>query len=276
MAEKKTVSAAASGRKKTSSAAKAPVSAGSAGSATGKRVGAVILWVLAFAFEVLAVLLVFGKLPITFMNTIAAMIILLVLDLICVIAGSMLWKSANHIDPASEKNKVKFWLWNNMGLIVTVFAFLPFIILTLSNKNADKKTKTVATIAGVIALLIGGACAYDWNPISAEEKAAQEGIYNDAALPEGDVFFTRTGKKYHLYEGCQHMNHSDTVYGAKATRDEVAEDADKSLVTIAIEHGCNDVCKTCKSKYEKENGIETDKTTDTVPESNEDATDDAA
>ena len=255
MAEKKTVSAANSGRKKTSTAAKAPVSAGSAGSATGKRVGAIILWVLAIAFEVLAILVVSGKLPITFMGTIPAMVILLVLDLICVIAGSMLWKKANYIDPASEKNKAKFWLWNNMGLIVTVFAFLPFIILTLTNKNADKKTKVVATVAGVIALLIGGLCSYNWNPISAEEKAAQEGIYADAALPEGDVYFTRTGKKYHLYEDCQHMNHSDTIFGAKATRDEVTEDADKSLVTIAIEHGCNDVCKTCKDKFEKANGI---------------------
>ena len=256
MAEKKTVSAASSGRKKsTSAAAKTPVSAGSAGSATGKRVGAIVLWVLAIAFEILAILLVFGKLPITFMGTIPAMIILLVLDLICVIAGASLWKKANHIDPASEKNKVKFWLWNNMGLIVTVFAFLPFIILSLTNKNADKKTKVVATVAGVIALLIGGLCAYDWNPISAEEKAAQEGIYNDAALPEGDVYFTQYGKKYHLYEDCQHINKSDTIYGAKATRDEEESESGKTLVEIAIDHGCNDICKTCQSKFEKANGI---------------------
>ena len=47
--------------------------------------------------------------------------------IICLIIGSLLWKKANHIDPASEKNKVKFFLWNNMGLIVAVFAFVPVL-----------------------------------------------------------------------------------------------------------------------------------------------------
>jgi len=42
------------------------------------------------------------------------LIICIVLDLIFVIIGSLLWKKANHIDPISEKNKTKFWLWNNL------------------------------------------------------------------------------------------------------------------------------------------------------------------
>lgn len=263
MAEKKIVSANESGRKKTAAGTAALANAGKAGSATGKRVGAVCLWVAAIVLEVLAILVVFGKLPITFMSSLVFMCILLALDLVCVIIGASLWKSANHIDPASEKNKVKFWLWNNMGLIVTVFAFLPFIILTLTNKNADKKTKVVATVAGVIALLIGGLCARDWNPISAEEKAAQEGTYADAALPEGDVYFTKFGKKYHLYETCQHINKSDTLYSAKSS-DEYAEVG--NCVAVAVNFGCNDVCKTCANKFAKENGIETETKTPETPE----------
>lgn len=246
MAEKKTVSASESSRKKrTTESGQTVVSAKSQGNATGKRVGAVILWIVAIVLEVLAILLLFKKIEIGFMNTLAAVIILLVLDLICVICGSLLWKKANHIDPASEKNKVKFWLWNNMGLIVTVAAFLPFIILTLMNKEADKKTKTIATVVGVIALLIGGLCAYDWNPISAEKKAEQEGIYADSVLPEGDVFFTKFGSKYHLYENCSHINKSDTIYSCK----EDAAKEGKACVDIAIENGCNDVCKTCAKKF---------------------------
>jgi hypothetical protein len=52
-----------------------------------------------------------------------------------------LWKKANHIDPASEKNKAKFWLWNNLGTILSVLAFLPIIILVFTNKDLDKKSK---------------------------------------------------------------------------------------------------------------------------------------
>ena len=153
------------------------------GNATGLRVGAVILWVLAFVFEILAVLIIFGKLNITFLPTMWLLIILIVLDLVCVIIGSQLWKKANHIRPASEKNKALFWIWNNMGLIVAVAAFLPFIILTLTNKKADKNTKIVAVAVGAIALVIGVLVGHEWNPLSAEQKAEQEGIYADAVLP---------------------------------------------------------------------------------------------
>ena len=251
MAEKKTVSAAESGRKrKTPVAAEGEqkvVAAKSKGNATGRRIGAVILWVIAIALEVLAILLLFAKIEITFMNTLTAIIILLVLDLICVIAGSLLWKQANHIDPASEKNKTLFWIWNNMGLIVCVAAFLPFIILTLTNKKADKKTKIVATVVGVIALLIGGLFSIEWNPLSAEQKAEQEGIFADSVLPQGTVYFTEFGKKYHLYLECQHINNSNTVYSAAMDKPD-----DKECVDIAFENGCNDVCKTCKERFEKE------------------------
>ena len=249
MAEKKTVSASESTRKKkasTTEGGKTYVAAQSKGNATGRRVGAVILWVFAIAFEILAILLLFSKIEISFMNTLVAICILLVLDLICVVAGSLLWKQANHIDPASEKNKTLFWIWNNMGLIVTVAAFLPFIILTLTNKKADKKTKIVATVVGVVALLIGGLIGIEWNPLSQEQKAEQEGIYADSLLPEHAVYFTQFGKKYHLYKDCQHLNNSDTVYEAKE-----GENEGKQCVDIAFENGCNDVCKTCKDNYEK-------------------------
>ncbi|MBO4651796.1 MAG: hypothetical protein J5649_00565 [Lachnospiraceae bacterium] len=251
MAEKKTVSAAESGRKKAAPAKKTEsgqtvVAAKSKGNATGRRVGAVILWVIAIALEVLAILLLFAKIEITFMNTLTAIVILLVLDLICVIAGSLLWKQANHIDPASEKNKTLFWIWNNMGLIVCVAAFLPFIILTLTNKKADKKTKIVATVVGIVALLIGGLFSIEWNPLSAEQKAEQEGIFADKVLPEGTVYFTQFGKKYHLYFDCQHINQSNTIYDAALDKPE-----DKECVDIAFENGCNDVCKTCKERFEK-------------------------
>ena len=126
------------------------------GNASGLRTGAIILWIIAFIFEILALLAVLGKIHITFIPTLWQLIVFLVLDLACVIVGSQLWKKANRIKPASEKNKVKFWLWNNMGVIVCVICFLPIIILLLTNKDLDKKTKTIAVVVAIIALLIGG------------------------------------------------------------------------------------------------------------------------
>ena len=96
-----------------STAAKTKKEAAPVGNATGLRIGAVALWVVAIVLEVVAYLMLIGKINLTFMATLTQVIIALVLDLVCVIIGSTLWKKANHIKPASEKNKVLFWLWNN-------------------------------------------------------------------------------------------------------------------------------------------------------------------
>ncbi|MEG2931665.1 MAG: hypothetical protein RR825_07745, partial [Ruthenibacterium sp.] len=140
------------------------------GNASGLRVGAIVLWVAAIVFEVVGFLIVNGTITLHFMPTLYQIIAVIVLDLACVIIGAQLWKKANHIAPASEANKVKFWLWNNMGVIVCVIAFVPFVILLLTNKNLDKKTKTIASVVAVIALLIGGVSSYDFNPVSVEQQ----------------------------------------------------------------------------------------------------------
>lgn len=179
------------------------------GNPTALRIGAVALWVVAFIFEVLAVLVVFGKIHLTFLPVLWQLIILLVLDLICVIVGAQLWKKANHIDPVSEKNKAKFWLWNNMGVIACVIAFVPVIILMLLNKDLDKRTKVIATIVAIVALLIGGAASYDYNPVSSEQLQAAE-----TALADTTVFWAPFGKVYHTHEDCQTLNQSETLtYG---------------------------------------------------------------
>ncbi len=215
----------------------------SAGSATGYRIGAAALWVVAIALEVLAILLLVGKLNWTFMNTLTLVIILLVLDLVCVIIGAQLWKKSNKIDPASEANKLKFWLWNNMGLIVCAFAFIPFVILALTNKEADKKTKAIATVVAIIALLIGGLASYDWNPISEEQKEAA------VAEIEGTVYWTTFGKVYHTHKDCQALNQSDSlIYGP---------------VKDAIEADRTRLCAFCAKKDNIE-GVFTDKNPDDV------------
>ena len=126
-----------------------------------------------------------------------------------------------------------------MGLIVAIFAFVPLIILLLTNKNLDKKTQTIAVVAACAALLIGGAASIDYNPVSAEEKQVAE------ANITGKVTWTQYGKVYHIYindeEWCQHLNNSDTVKVGS--------------VEEAIAAGKTRLCKTCAHKHGLE-GIE--------------------
>ena len=207
-AKKKKIISADSGEEVAAGSKKKPVAAAPVGNATGLRIGAVILWVLAIVFEILALLVVLGKIHLGFMSSLAQLIVFLVLDLACVIIGSQLWKKANNIRPASEKEPLKFWLWNNLGLIVCIVAFVPFIILILSNKNMDKKTKAIATVVAVVALLIGGVSSYDWNPVSVEQQQAAIQAISD------DVYWSPFGHVYHTHDDCQALNQSDQLtYG---------------------------------------------------------------
>ena len=230
--------AAGSRKKKGNMKEAAPV-----GNATGLRIGAVALWAVALALEFVAIFILFGKINWTFTSTLTQFIIALVLDLVCVIIGSQLWKKANHIKPASEKNKFLFWLWNNMGVIVCAVAFIPFVILALTNKEADKKTKAIATVVAIIALLIGGVASYDFNPVSEEQQQAAMAAISD------DVYWSPFGKVYHTHEDCSSLNQSDTLtYGT---------------VEQAIAEGRTRLCAFCAKKDEI-TGVVTDQNVDEI------------
>ena len=193
----------AGSRKKEKMKQAAPV-----GNAGGWRAGAVALWVSALVCEIVAVMIYSGKINWTFVATIWQIIAALMLDLALVVTGAQLWKKANHIKPASEKNKFTFWLWNNMGVVACAVCFIPFIIIALLNKETDKKTKTVAVAVAVVALLISGVASYDWNPVSEEMQQAAINAIAD------DVYWSPFGKVYHTHDDCQSLNQSDQLtYG---------------------------------------------------------------
>jgi len=249
-AKKKKIVSADTGKEVEAGSKRSVKQAAPVGNATGYRVGAVLLWIVAIALEVVAVLMFIGKIDLKFMQVLYQMIAALVLDLIFVIIGSTLWKKANHIKPASEKNPVLFWLWNNMGLIVCAFAFIPFVILALTNKNADKKTKAVATVVAIIAMLIGGLVSYDWNPVSKEEK--------DAAMTTitTDVYWAPFGRVYHTHEDCGHLNKSEKLTVGSVEK--------------AIEEGRTRLCSSCAKKDDIQ-GVATDGSS-TSDDSSEDTT----
>ena len=210
--------------------------------ATCKRIWAVIFWVIAIAFEVIGILRLaevinwFSNLePLWFL------IICLVLDLIFVVIGSQLWKKANHIDPASDKNKVKFWLWNNLGTVVSIIAFLPLIIFIFKDEKLDKKSKGILGGIAIAALAIAGLSSYDWNPVSMEwlELAEKEVLQ---VSPSGTVYWAEHSKKYHVDKDCPAFSNSEVVY--------------EGTVADAFERGLTDPCRRCIPEYHEEEAIE--------------------
>jgi hypothetical protein len=179
--------------------------------AAGLRVLAVLMWVLAITAGAAAILIINGTIY-TGENILIWLIAALAVDLVFVITGSQLWKKANRFDPASNKNKVKFWLWNNMGVIVSIIAFLPIIILILSDKKLDPKIKKIASIAGIIMMLIAGTTSYDWNPVSLEDSLSEAAAQVESIGIETTVYWTRFGKKYHLDTNCSSLSRSASLF----------------------------------------------------------------
>ena len=192
-----------------------------------KRIIAWLFWIVAIVCEVLALLVFIGKVDLKFCSQMAQLIGFLVLDFILVVTGAQFWKKANHMDPISESKKGKFWFYNNMGVIVCCFAFIPFLIyVLLVDKNADPKLKKVAAIAAAIALALGIGLSYDWNPVSEEGLAKAE-----QTLAGQDVYWTQFGTVYHTDTECQHLNRSSELF--------------EGDVATAIQNGKTRLCKTC-------------------------------
>lgn len=88
--------------------------------ATNNRIIALILWAIAIGLEIFAIIrLKIVPFPM------GLVIGLIVATAVLAIGGSLLWKKANRLDPASEKQKVKFFVQNQLGLIISIVVFLP-------------------------------------------------------------------------------------------------------------------------------------------------------
>lgn len=208
----------------------------SKGKATRLRVIACILWLLAISAQVVAISLLF-KQPINM----TWVIVLIVLDLICAVIGSVLWKKSNRLDPASEQHKFMFFMQSQLGLVVAIIAFLPLIIVILTNKNLDTKQKGIlGGIAGV-ALLIAGVTGVDFNPPSVEQYTEQTARV-ESLMGKNEVFWTKSGTKYHLESSCHSINKDVTTEIFQGT---VAKARELKNIT--------ELCKFCEKRQEDNN-----------------------
>lgn len=204
------------------------------------RIIALVLWLVAIAIEVFAIIKL-REVPIN----ITLIVISLVLMAILSISGSMLWKKANRLDPASEKEKFKFFVQNQLGLILSIIAFLPLIILLLTNEDLEKKDKTIVTGVAVVAFALAAFFGLDLNPPSVEKYTEEIAVVEHLMGENSPVYWTKSGRVYHLYDDCQHINTSRT--------DEIFEGSVPQAYELK---NIQELCKTCEKRARHENNIE--------------------
>lgn len=205
------------------------------GNALPFRIGAIALWVLGIAFEVLTILTMNETLQLPQFPLMTWVIIFLVIDLVVVVAGSQLWKHANHISPASKENKLAYWLQTDLGILIAVIAFAPIIILMLQNKNLDKKTKQICSIVAGLALVVAVGSGVDYHPTTQEDLDKAEA--GAAVLSDdGLAYWTEFGKVYHFNPDCQYIKNSSTIYSG-TIQDAVDAGRYKGCSGCAVEGG---------------------------------------
>ncbi len=204
------------------------------------RLFAILAWIVAIGGEIFAILKLISDEMLIWL--IVAMAVILGLSLL----GSFLWKKANRLDPASEKDKARFFIQNQLGAIMAALAFLPLIVLIFLNKDLSSKSKGIAGGIGVVAVLGAMIFGVDFDPPSIEKYTEQineqTSLVKELTGGADQVFWTPSGNKLHIFEDCQHIRNSDVSEGT-------VEDAWHAR---GIDN--NEVCKTCISRAERNLG----------------------
>jgi len=125
------------------------------------------------------------------------LIVLLVVIAALSIGGSLLWKKANRLDPARKSDTVKFFVQNQLGVIIAIIAFVPLIILIFLNKDMDKGQKATAGIIGIVLAAVAVVFGIDFAPSSVEQYTADQSAVIQL-LGEDEVFWVDGGQVYHV------------------------------------------------------------------------------
>lgn len=220
------------------------------GKAKQLRMFAILSWVVAMGLQAFAILKLISN------ETLVWLIVVMAVMLGLAILGSYLWKKANRLDPASEKDKVKFFIQNQLGAILGVAAFLPLLIFILSNKNIDGKTKGIAGAVAGVFMLIAGITGVDFAPPSVEKytKEIQEQTdrLSDLDIPD-NVFWSHAGNKYHINEDCFHIKNTAEMFNG-------------TVKESFEQRGICELCKSCEKRAEKAKESSSDVVNDLVEE----------
>lgn len=226
------------------------------------------LWLVAIAGEAFAIFWVLKQSPVNMVLLIALIVVIGALA----IGGSMLWKKANRLDPASKKDTVRFFVQNQLGAIITIIAFLPMIILIFLNKDMDAKQKG---IAGGIAIAVAAVAAYfgiSFDPPSVEQYTEESNIV-EQLTGQDLVYWTRDGSVFHVCAEVPDVNReSEDGQIYEGTVADAHADGKDRLVSYWAREAVN----YCGYTQEQVDAVNADTPGDTPPADSEDEpTDDA-
>lgn len=207
------------------------------GKAIRLRLFAALLWLLAIGAEVFAIFWILRPNldEVSFDNTaLIWLIVLLVVIGALAWGGSFLWKKANRLDPASRSQPVRFFVQNQLGVIITLIAFIPLIVLIFMNKDMDGKQKGIAGGVAIVLLVAVGLLSAEFDPVSVESADAQTQEVID--LTGRDlVAWTTFGKVYHLCPEVSDLNREsadNTIFTGTVAE---ALAAGKTRLTLKVE-----------------------------------------
>lgn len=212
-------------------------SAESKAKATRLRVIAWVAWILAIGVQAFAIFWILKQVPVNMWLLIGAIVVTGVLS----VAGSLCWKQANRLDPASERDKVKFFIQNQLGAIMSIVSFLPLIIMIFLNKNMSGKQKALAGGIGIVVLLIAAAFGVSYQSPSQEQYAAETNII-EQLTGQDEVFWTKSGGVFHVCDAVPDVNKESkdgTIYRGTVA---AAHEAGKDRLTLKWESEATKYC----------------------------------
>lgn len=167
--------------------------------ATTLRIFSWVSWIVAIAIEVATIIWILPQASEKFW----LLLVMLIPIAVLAIAGNLMWKQANRLDPASKRNAFKFFVQNQLGAFMTVLAFLPLIIVILLDKNLDGKQKAIAGGLGAVAMaLIVVFTGISWDGGPSQEQYAEEEHIIMQLTGKDEVFWVKNGKVFHV---CEHV-----------------------------------------------------------------------
>lgn len=207
--------------------------------AKSKRVIALVLWAVAIILELVAI---FWLLRPSFDELVASqgfpqwrwwtLIGFIVVIGALAIFGSLLWKQANRLDPASRKEPVKFFIQNQLGAFIALLAFLPLIVMIFMNKDMDAKQKNIAGGAAVVVAIIATVVGIDFQPLSKEQVAVESQVVKQL-VGQDLVWWSAGGGVVHLCENVSDLANVTTAISSGTIAEAFA--AGKKGITLELD-----------------------------------------
>ncbi len=199
------------------------------------RMYAILLWAAALILQAITIIKLISD------DTLIMMLVAIVAILAIAFFGGRFWKKSNKLDPASEKNPIKFLLQNQLGAIMGVMCFLPMVISIFTSNSISGKTKAIAGTAASVAMTAAGISGAEFDSASIEKYSKEIEEQNKAAqqlnINSGNVFWSKAGNKYHAFDDCQYIK------GKAISKGSIKESWEQK--------GISELCKVCAKKASK-------------------------